>query len=315
MTLSLLHEHKTSAILLEFAFGSTRIRATTGQSRVTWNGGVYLPDPKILISLPPQSGALDQDFCETTLAKDSVHPGIAALFSELSEPRAAANLEVTIVNLVSSTPENTTVEYLYNGVMEKSTRNPSGKLNRMKLSFMPEFLSKLEETSLGYRCDMTCSHIWGSTGCGIDITRFFDGSSYYPAQSAKVRRASVQCTLLSPHSLRTVSLVLDPVAHPGASQFTITHQPIGWWVRGWLEKDGLRIMIADWRFDTLTGFGTNIFTLSRIPPTSWQGAVVSLVPGCTRTSEACAQRGNSVNFGGFGVGIPAYNPTTEESDE
>ena len=314
MSFSLLHEHKSSTILVEILFGSSKILATTGQNRVVWNGGVFLPDPRISIDLPEQSGALDQDFCEITILEDSVHPGVASLFQELSEPRAAPPCEISIFNLVTSTQEDTLVEYLYNGVLEKSTRNPSGKLGKMKLSFMPEYLSKLEESSLGRRCDVTCDHIWGSTGCGIDITRFFDSLSYYPAHSAKIRRATVQCSILSPHSMRTVSLVLDPVAHPGANQFTITRQPQGWWVRGWLEKDGLRIMIADWRFDTTTGFGTNIFVLSRVPPSSWQGALVTLVPGCQRTPEACALRNNSSNFGGLGVGIPAYNPTTEEGD-
>jgi hypothetical protein len=317
----LIKEYKKSTPLISIKCGTAiNIYITTSKTPITSDGVTWLSDPTLDVELPKQSGFLEQEPCIVTLSRNSLIPAVRALAELLSQPRAAPPMSVGIANLLESAPEDTQRVNLYEGIGFKLSRNPEGQKGKLKIYFLPEFLLYMAESTLGRRVDASCDHVYGGLGCYVDITQYFDPASYYPNQLKKIKRAKVTCSVFSVHTARQLTLTLDPSFHTGyvgpfgQFQKTLTLQPKGWWVRGFLEKDGLRISIVDWRYNDTANIGTDIFILSQVPPLDWNGAQLTLIPGCQRTKEACADRNNSEQFGALGYGIPAYNPTTETDD-
>lgn len=312
----LIKEFKKSTPLIEILCGTAiSVYITTGKNPVNWDGKVWFPEPAIKVELPKQSGTLSQDPCEVTLPRlNSQHPGVMTLAALLSSPRTIPTMTIRVINLIESSTEELLPVYLYEGVANASFRNAQKQQGTVKMSFLPEHLLLLEQSTLGRRADASCDFVYGGLGCFVDVQTFFEATSYWPTQDRKIRKAHVTATVFNIQSKRELTVFLDPVFHPGADQRTLTQQPKGWWVRGFFEKDGLRIGISDWKFNDTAGVGTNIFILNRIPPADWNGAQLVLHPGCQRTPQACADRNNSERFGGLGYGIPAYNPIMETDD-
>jgi hypothetical protein len=315
----LIHEQKKSTPLIEIIVGtSMRIFATTSKSPVIWNGETYMPEPTIEIDLPKQSGALGEEECPIRLPMvNNLHPGIAVLAQMLAQPRSAPPISVKVTNLIESGPDNVIPVYLYDGVLIRSVANPRKQEGFVEAVITPEFLHQLEDATLGHRADPSCNHVFGGAGCWHpDVNTFF--STPDVGFQTRVRKLHVLATVFpSEAGARQVTLSIDPSYHPApASSLALTQRPEGWWKRAFLEKDGLRIQVSDWRWNTTIGTGTNIFILNRIPPADWCVPDTQLIlhPGCSRSPEACAQRANSTFFGGYGYGIPAYNPTIETDD-
>lgn len=311
---ALTKEAKKSSILVEIRCGTALTAyATTSKSRVIWEGKVWTPEPTIHIDLPEQAASVTSETCKVRLPLvGSQHPGVLSIARVLSVPRTSPPVSCRIINLIESDVDHVTPVYLYNGVLDKSTRNPQGQSGFVELDIVPEFMMQLAEATLGMRADPSCGWSYGGPGCWHpDTDKFLTPADY--AAPLLVRKINVVCTVDPQLSSRKVTLAVDTVLHPGATNSVITSRPHEWWKRGFLAKDGLRISIADWRYFILGG-GVHTFILNRIPPESWQGASVVLHPGCPRTPAACAERNNSENYGGIGYGIPAYNPVLERDD-
>lgn len=83
-----------------------------------------------------------------------------------------------------------------------------------------------------------------------------------------------------------------------------------YWHRGYIEKDGVRILIKQWLQ------GTD-FVLSQFIPTEWEEAltvtpfyvVVVVAPGCDKTLPTCQRWGQVSESAFLGIAIPAYNPS------
>lgn len=79
-----------------------------------------------------------------------------------------------------------------------------------------------------------------------------------------------------------------------------------YWHRGYIEKDGIRILIKEW----VTGTS---FVLGRFIPFSWEESLpvsVTATPGCDRRIQTCDEWGRIAGgFSGWGLAIPEYNPT------
>ncbi len=319
MTFTLLQPFKESIPLFKFEFGTTAVYATTWKSPITWGGNVYRPEPASEAKLPKRSGSVKEEACRVELptTRSLVHPQLSSLAAMLSSPRAVPGMRVTVMNLLRSGSEHKML-YLFEGKLTRITRNPDGKKSIVRIELQPELGRGLADISLGRRCDPECDAVFGKAGCWVDNSLFFNAAngSWAPAPSTlhinKVRRVIALCSFVPSVNSRQISLLLDTTApeHSGLggvqAQLCITQQLSDWWVRSFLEKDGLRIPIQAWKQ------GTALFTLNRVPPLSWDGARVMLVPDCPRTSAACAQRGNTANFNGLGIGMPTYNPTLEE---
>lgn len=115
--------------------------------------------------------------------------------------------------------------------------------------------------------------------------------------------------------LKTCGLALDSLKEGGsldaidglvATITGLSPQRDKYWHRGYIEKDGIRILIKEWiQGDT--------FILGKFIPFSWEEVLpvnVICTPGCDKLLTTCDLWGRLTDsFSGFGRAIPAYNPT------
>lgn len=313
--LPLILEKKESFPLIEFTFGAMSVYVTTSRSPVSWQGKKFIPEPALEVKLPKQGVTLEEEPCVVTMpTKQSLHPGIQTLSRILSEPRSAPKMIVRVMNLLKATEEEQKILYLYEGTLTQRRRNPKGKPSTLELEFLPELVINLEDITLGRRADPECDWIFGEIGCyvaGKDLP--FPSGSWYKL----VRFAYVIPTFNPYLNSREVTLDMHLPSHPGyGDNIAITSQPKDWWLSAFLTDGYLKIPIQEWRWNSLTDSGTNIFILNRVPPSSWTepGVILKLVPDCPKTAQACKDRQAENRFGGLGFGIPPYNPTTDVRD-
>lgn len=319
MSFTLLQPFKESFPLFRFLFGTTVVTATTAKSPIIWQGETYKPEPAIECEFPRQGGGLSEEAAriEIPTLRSLVNPELASMAIQMSKPRSIPRTQLTVINLLKNGNDFKPL-YLYDGRLVRVIRNPDGKASLVRLEFESELSTGLKDITLGRRCDPECDFIFGSSGCGVSKDLYWTLSDGPPNNSntyiTKVRRTKVVLLPAAQANSREVELRFDLTAPEHSSlvgtadnliQLYIRAQPPGWWLRSFLEKDGLRITIQQWKT------GTGLFVLNRIPPESWANTRVELVPDCPKTLEQCQLRGNESNFGGLGIGIPAYNPTLE----
>ena len=310
---ALLQPFLESIVLVDFAMGSkAKVCVSLSKSPTVFQGNIYRPEPSLKVELPKQGGGLSEEPAKITIPtnRPEVHNALSQMASVLSSLRSFPRTIVRVIEILKTSTSDSKTLYLYEGIITKVQRNPSGRTNVVELELETELHEGLPEISLGRRCDPQCDVIYGSNGCGVNNRRFFDAGTYYPYHFMQIRKASVVVSFDSSDP-RLITLAMNPVAHPTADNRTITRQPEGWWEASYLEKDGLRLRVQSWVYDATAGQGTNKFVLNQIPPADWSGAVATLIHDCPRTPQACADRNNTNNFGGLGHGIPAYNPTLE----
>lgn len=309
MTVLTLHRwFKQSIPLIRIDMSSLQAFSTLDKSKVLYDGHLYSPEPAIDVKLPKQGISIDEEPCIVTLPTQRLlNPENIPIVEILSQARSTPAVRIQVKVIKKASQDQQILEHLYDGVLDKSRRNPSGNKGVIELEFLPDWQFRLEDISLGRRCDPTCDVIFGKTGCRVDTSQYFTS----PGPWFKlVRRATVTATFASYRNSRNVTLAIDAASMPGVGQDAIYNQPKDWWVRSYLEADSVRIPVQEWTQ------GTSDFILNRIPPLSWEtpGKKLTLVPGCPKTPQACADRNNSERFGGLGFGIPAYNPTLEVRD-
>lgn len=111
------------------------------------------------------------------------------------------------------------------------------------------------------------------------------------------------CSDLTPH--RQTATVTD-VSGMTLTAPTIT-TPSGytsWWPAGSVNVGGLNIQIR--------GMTAGVFRMARPVPPGWFGAAAVFTPGCLKRVVDCDERDNISNFMGIGIGIPDYNPETDD---
>lgn len=303
--LALSFAKKQSTVLIKLVAGPLQAHATLNKSPIFFDGQTYTPEPAIDIKLPKQGISLEEEPCIITLPlARTLNTDIRTIAEMLGSMRSSPLVKVFITSIRQATKDETVYEHLYAGVLDKSRKNPSKKRQQIELEFLPELHYRLEDVSLGRRADPDCDLIFGGPGCGVDTSQFFSGAGPYANQ---IRRAWVNLSFQPYRNARMVSATINSSLMPGVTNAAITSQPEGWWIRSFLEADGVRVPIQEWQA------GTNSFVLNRVPPLSWEtpGRSILLVPGCPRSAQACTDRNNINNFGGLGFGIPAYNPTIE----
>ncbi len=318
---------KRSIVLVEFKYGEPvsplYIRLCSASRDVTVDGVTYTAEPAMDVSLSEQTGGVDEkNFSITLPMSRGVNPAIDSWCQEIASPIPFSPIYVKVSEILTPMdPADQKRLFLAEGVVAITRRNPNGSSNLVELEATPT-KSGLENIKLGIQANPQCVWTYGQEGCGKEIFQFFDPSTYYPNQWAVARRGWVELQMLYT-GIRTqqVSLRLNPAIHNSTSEpvRTITNQPKGWWLGGSLVYGGLSIPIRDWLWDDNLNVGTDQFVLGRMPPKSWaydplRNNLIMLVPGCSKTPEACALRNNSANFGGLGYGMPAYNPMLDQDN-
>lgn len=287
--------HKKVTCLVRFRPGTRPpILLSDNLSEMTFRGGRYVPVPSISISVPEDTGTLQEVFAE--IDAPLVVPGqttVSDFLEQISSGRAFPETSVTVYQIVHETEKVLT---LFDGIASKAFRNKSGKRNRVSIQAM-DALTRLK-VPLGLPLNHTCAALaFGETGC------FFNKGGIYHA-GTNPGGLIIQSYVSFADRGFVVSINALDVSQENRIRFPGSYS----WANGYIERDGLRLAIREHRV------GTNTFVLFRQPPAEWNGAAfpVELHPGCRQTRENCEVYGNVQHFMGVGHAIPAYNPTLQE---
>lgn len=310
--LELIQPFKESRSMILFRYGTAVIGATTWKSDFSWNGYTFLSEPAVEVQLPRQSGGLNQDPCivELPLKREKVHPALFSMAAAVASSRALPKVQIEVMTLLVDGNDQRVI-YQYEGTLERSRVNPDRKPGIVRMEFADELRLGLDRVSLGRRCDPECDAIFGGTGCGhpngLGRTTY-SLAMLWPNNAGEYQSAWVALSI-DPDNARVVHVQLNPVNYPSATleerQKTISEHEEGHWTGAYITCNSIKIAVQSWIP------GNPFFTMARIPPASWDGAVGFLTVDCARTKEACTNRGWSDRFNGLGFGIPAYNPALE----
>lgn len=240
---------------------------------------VYLPSPATHVILPANTIGLKEKDAEIAL------PFKAGGFSERisnGSPFSTTDIAIYEQMRVDNGSEWGDLKTMFLGRMS-STRRFAGKKSQIVSVFATNSKSRLDR-ALGISCNHHCPFTLGGNGCFVSLL-----SMRMPVTSSDIR---------------TRRITLDD----GLSSGGIKQKPTGYWKRGFIEYAGIQLMINDWE-----GTGSSEFVLAEAAPEEFEGNTeVLLYPGCDHTWQVCDQTfANVSHFGGYGIGIPSYNPLTE----
>lgn len=270
-------------LAVEFSYGDpttpSYARVANYPVNVTVDGDSYTSLMALDVELPDDRGSLIEGSATLTVPV-SAH----ALFTALSSGEAHSPVFVTVKE-VRRTPDDLTEEVftLFVGRASKALKNFRGR--RELLGIRAVGTRSRLDVPLGIQCNSQCAWTFTGNGCEISPVGLSQSGTLY-----SLNRFSAYITGLS------------------QTPFFGGATTSAYWLRGYVEKDGLRILIRDW-----SSILPELFELARVPPASWIGQTVSVFPGCDKSLATCQnQWGNEEHFGGFGIAMPAYKPTFED---
>lgn len=325
MSLQLIKPFKQSIPLLTFTFSTSQpseeaqvVCATTWTTPTTWRGRTYRPEPAIKVELPAQSGGMNEDPIKVTLPlrRGAVNPEVAALAAMLASARACPRVHLEIAEMKVDGPSQL-IFFHGEGEVTRARSNPSGNSGVVEIDIEGELRRGMADLSLGRRCDPQCDAVFGGTGCsnprGFGNGVFSVGEAWTASgwTGYRLPRSAYVDLTGSVDNARVVTLRLAAANYPTVSATarlnTLTEQPSNWWVGSFVKAGGVSIPIQSVDRDAGT------FTLSRLPPKSWDGSTVFLQLDCPRDPESCFHRflGSYSRFNGLSYGMPAYNPSID----
>lgn len=260
---------------LHFIYGDTPTHKTyTDRSSdfVADDGLNYVSTPNIEVDLPDNDGGLAEKEVKITMLVDAF-TGVLGSTSR----HAPVKLIVREYTMPAVGGPGATVKTTFVGRVSRTVKNHQGQSNLVLIQAIP-FKSRLG-FPLGFSCNHECENALGDALCKVDMNA--DG--------------------------RTQTGVLDAVDGKIATISGLTLKPDRFWHRGYVQFDGLTIMIQEWR-----AADAQTFVLVRRPPSSWIGQPIQVFAGCDKSKGTCALRyNNEDNFNGPGFAIPAYSPNFE----
>lgn len=291
MVTALERSSKESFQLVSFRHAGGAVYFTDWTSDYDFEGNEYLATPDLEVRLPKNDGLLGENVCTVTLPLSSDPDDFTARISSAS---AFAPTVCTVVEITRPTTPGPSqvVDTVFIGDVQLVRRNLRNNRNRIRLS-CTTIKSRLDTVSLGEPCNHTCTNDLFDARCKVDRT----------IHAVNVVVASIDGARVTINTNPTVAGKADRYFH-----------------RGYLEYQGLRIGIRDWRSTSPTEFN-----LVRRAPSWWVGQTVVAVAGCDKSIQTCRDRfapiggvpagttGNESNFNGRGYAIPAHNPQFENS--
>lgn len=269
---------KEHANLVAFSWGTSPPKQalyTDWTSDVVVGALVYLSTPTLEVTLPANSGALDDVEPATVVLP------LDAFTDAMSNGHAHAPVSVVISERISqpASTTDTTVRAIFRGRVTLGTRNWQDREGLVGLTV--QSWKTLLDQPAGPGLDFQCWHTLGDPlTCKVDLESL--------AQTATVLAIDGQAVTLT-----GLPLAPDP----------------RYWRRGNLRLDGLSISVRDWDGSV----DPQAFSLGREPPPEWLGAQVRVYPGDDHTVERCRLFSNEANFGGAGHGMVDYNPNFEQT--
>lgn len=243
---------------------------------LTIDGDAYTAVPSLDFEFPTIDGGV-VDRPVTLVVPDDLDPFDKMAFSTYAEVEVSI-LEADFSDLDAS-PRVAFVGHV--GSTNLHYRGKS-RLMSMQLLGRKHFL---KDVSLGIKATDRCPLFYGDHVCGATVTT-----------------VSATISTINGTVVNFSSLPSDSVKGSWAN---------GRYTRGFVEKDGLRILIRR------HSVGNKRFTLAKAPPQmsgyTWEGATVTVYEGCDKGIDACEAHGRQSRFLGVGRRMPKHNPIIENA--
>lgn len=268
-------------VAVEFEYGDpaspTYSRYVDWDSDLTIGGDSYTSEKRLEVQLGADRG--DFNVPQATV----VLPVEDAFTTQLAKGEPHSPVFVTILERgVTVGGGSTIVTTLFTGRLAETIRNYQNRSDLIALRCR-DYRALLNKP-LGLQCNAQCAWVFTGTGCELSAV----GLSQTGTMTSISRLTA------------TITGLTQPAFFVGGTTE-------GYWHRGYVERDGLRIGIRDWRSGNPT-----TFHLVKPAPSSWSGQSVTAFPGCDKTIKTCRERwDNEEHFGGFGIEMPAYKPLFE----
>lgn len=282
-------QNKEQFYIFDLQFGDPSLpswyRFTDWTRGVNVVGLSYDSVPELEVRWPNRDGGLTPEALALRV------PTSIATFGRLAGPESIESVYLTVTSVLrSSTNDAEEERYVeYTGRFHKAIDNYQGSQGVALLEFTDRLKGDLD-VALGVPALHTCVWTFGNergSPCGLDVATF--------RQTATVNGTTSGGYIVS---LSGLSVPTTPGGGAGAS---------GYWHRGYLELDGLRLGIREW-----LAAAPSQFKMSEPVPDSWVGEDVTATPGCDKLLQTCQERWDrEESFGGIGYAMVPYNPNLE----
>ena len=235
---------------------------------------LFLATPLLNVGAQPNSGTFEQ----RTWTFDIPYKTAQSPFlDQITSGRAKPQVLITAWEYALS-PDDTEVQILthLSGKVAKVIKNPGGKQELIRFEALT--VKNDIKRAMGVPAMPSCQwHFGHLKTCGVDTDSLKENGS------------------------------LDTIDGLTATITGLSAQRDRYWHRGYIEKDGIRILIKSWTQGTT-------FVLGKFIPLAWEealpGVTVQLTPGCDKLATTCDLWGKlEDSFSAWGTAIPAYNPT------
>lgn len=269
---------KDSYLLIEFKYGQKGNHTFTRYT--DWNldivdefGKTFLSNPGMEVSLPEQVGNLEDSPCSIELPFNDFTDWISS-----GEPTSPIYVQVW-ERFIAPVAGTQRIRHFV-GRAARYVKNKDG--NRKRLSLYCRSWKSVLDVPLSFPVDQQCVWTYGDKNCKAPNYK----SSIANGLVTEITGTQIKISGLPSHAS-------DPTKR--------------FWHNGFVEKDGIQIVIRDWHIDTPT-----VFKLFSAPPASWIGATLKVTPGCDYRVKTCDDRhGNTEHFMGLGIAIPAHAPNMQ----
>lgn len=279
MTQTALEQYPGSlhAVLVTARWGDANVaRYVRSSVDVVSDGDTFsaAPSIKVLMDKPQQGGTDDS---EVVLQISSRHTP----FDKLAMPYAFQKADIVIEEITPGV--DATRQEIFTGRITQVVARPSSTDGVVKCTI--KGIKRRFGATLGLQANTSCCNQFGNennSSCGINLL----AHTYYG-------------TITTIDAGGVANRITTSLAGPPLFTNAL-------WNRGYIEVDGLRIMIR-------ASLGAGAFELRQIPPPSWAGEVCKAIHGCDKSILVCRSvYNNEQNFAGYGYSLPERNPIFEE---
>lgn len=253
---------------------------------------IWLGEPRMTWRMKKEihGGTRDTPF-EVEMPRESlggfVYEPLASMISDVHSP---VTVHIYEVNFEAT---GTIGRCVFVGMISRTVWRPLGKSDIIKAEIVGR-KARLKDVPLGIVATDRCAWTFGDITCEKNLGAIDDNATI--------------------DSVDGTNLWVNGLANKNDSG-----GGNGWYTRGYVEYQGLRIMIRS-HVENAGADPTKLRMAIR-PPASWEvspGPTVLVVPGCDKSVDDClhwdgeAGGGVEQNFGGFGRKMPKYHPVIED---
>ncbi len=260
--------------------GAELMAVTDRDSDYSFDGVDYTSETRLEVALPENNGILSEQQCNIRL------PVSTGFVEDASCGLPYYEMKVEIIEVTKAEDASTSHDRTFTGLVVTTLRNVAGRRGFAGFLALP-VKSRLASATLGLPCNHHCINRLGDGSCGV-------------VMSTSPNRRLVTVESLDGRKLVTTAASVVP-----------TGLDDHFYRKGYVNLNGLSIMIQDWR-NEIEGDRTEFF-LYRRPPTDWVGSQIQVFTGCDKTIETCRAKFNKESqFNGIGYHMPAYHPSYED---